>query len=49
MRRAHVIYAEWKTRADIDAYRDSEAHKQIQKRSREFQTGTAFPSVPGVK
>jgi heme-degrading monooxygenase HmoA len=41
--------AEWETQADIDAYRDSEAHKQIQNCSREFKTGTAIPSFPGVK
>jgi len=30
----YISYAEWETQADIDALRDSEAHKQVQNHSR---------------
>jgi heme-degrading monooxygenase HmoA len=29
----YISYAEWETQADIDALRDSEAHKQVQNHS----------------
>jgi heme-degrading monooxygenase HmoA len=37
----YISYAEWETQADIDAYRDSEAHKQVQNHSRALQGAQA--------
>jgi heme-degrading monooxygenase HmoA len=37
----YISYAEWETQADIDAYRDSDAHKQIQSHSRALQGAKA--------
>lgn len=37
----YISYSEWETQADIDAYRDSDAHKQIQSHSRNLQGAQA--------
>ena len=37
----YISYAEWESQADIDAYRESEAHKQIQSHSRQLQGAKA--------
>ena len=37
----YISYSEWESQADIDAYRESEAHKRIQNHSRELQGAKA--------
>jgi len=37
----YISYAEWESQSDIDAYRDSAAHKQIQNHSRGLQGARA--------
>ena len=37
----YISYSEWESQADIDAYRDSAAHKQIQSHSRGLQGAQA--------
>ena len=37
----YISYSEWDSQADIDAYRESEAHKQIQSHSRGLQGAKA--------
>ncbi len=37
----YISYSEWESQADIDAYRESEAHKQIQNHSRLLQGAKA--------
>ena len=37
----YISYSEWESQADIDAYRESEAHKQIQDHSRNLQGARA--------
>lgn len=37
----YISYSEWESQADIDAYRKSEAHKQIQDHSRNLQGARA--------
>ncbi len=37
----YISYSEWESQADIDAYRESEAHKEIQNHSRRLQGAKA--------
>lgn len=37
----YISYAEWESQADIEAYRDSAAHEQIQSHSRALQGARA--------
>ena len=37
----YISYSEWESQADIDAYRESEGHKQIQSHSRQLQGAQA--------
>jgi len=37
----YISYSEWETQADIDAYRDRDAHKHIQSHSRALQGAKA--------
>ena len=37
----YISYSEWESQADIDAYRDSDAHKRIQDHSRNLQGAQA--------
>ena len=37
----YISYSEWDSQADIDAYRNSEAHKKIQSHSRALQGAQA--------
>ncbi len=37
----YISYSEWESQADIDAYRESDAHKRIQDHSRNLQGARA--------
>jgi len=37
----YISYSKWESQADIDAYRESEAHKQIQNHSQALQGAKA--------
>ncbi len=38
----YISYSEWESQSDIDAYRESDAHKQIQSHSRGLQGAQAI-------
>ena len=38
----YISYSEWESQSDIDAYRESDAHKQIQSHSRNLQGAQAI-------